>query len=105
MTSESFRKPPATEHGSGDALGEVIERAVESGFRRALNIHESTSTRLYTVKQAAAYLALSTREIYNMIESGELSLVKHGRRNMLDKRDLDIWIEQNKINKGVLKAR
>ena len=81
---------------AGDAFGEVIARAVEAGVRKALNIQDATNRRLFTVKEAAVYLALSTREIYNMIAAGELVAVKHGRRTMADKRDLDMWIERNK---------
>jgi excisionase family DNA binding protein len=42
------------------------------------------------------YLALSEREIYNMIANKDLSGVRHGRRLMLDIRDLDVWIATHK---------
>jgi excisionase family DNA binding protein len=82
-----------------DIFGRVIEQAVESGVKKALNISETTNRRLFSVEQAAVYLSLSEREVYNMISNGELRAVKHGRRKMLDIRDLDEWIESKKTNK------
>lgn len=49
-----------------------------------------------TVQEAAVYLALSEREVYNMIANKELNGVRHGRRLMLDIRDLDVWITAHK---------
>ena len=49
-----------------------------------------------TVQEASVYLALSEREIYNMIANKELSGIRHGRRLMLDIRDLDHWIAAHK---------
>jgi len=79
-----------------DAFQQVIEQAVEAGVRKALNVSEATNRRLFSVEEAAVYLSLSKRELYNMLASGELPGVVHGRRRMLDVRDLDTWIEKNK---------
>jgi excisionase family DNA binding protein len=82
-----------------DVLGRVIEQAVEHAVRRALNVHEATNRRLLSVEEAAVYLSLSKREIYNMIAMAnhQLRVVTRGRRKMLDIRDLDEWIERNKV--------
>ena len=79
------------------AFGRVIEEAVIEGLKKALNVSDVTGRRLVTAKQAALYLCLSEREIYNMISSRELCDVRHGRRLMLDIRDLERWIETNKV--------
>jgi excisionase family DNA binding protein len=79
-----------------DAFQEVIERAVEAGVRKALNISEVTNRRLLSIEEGAVYLSLSKREVYNMVATDELTAVTHGRRKMLDIRDLDAWIEQAK---------
>jgi excisionase family DNA binding protein len=79
-----------------DAFQEVIERAVEAGVRKALNISEVTNRRLLSIEDGATYLALSKREVYNMISGGKLPAVKHGKRTMLDMKDLDEWIERAK---------
>jgi excisionase family DNA binding protein len=79
-----------------DAFQQVIERAVETAVRKALNINDATNRRLLSIEEGAAYLSLSKREVYNMIAARELPAVTHGRRKMLDIRDLDQWIAQNK---------
>lgn len=56
-----------------------------------------TANRLRSIEESAAYLSLSKREIYNMIANRALPAVTHGRRKMLDIRDLDAWIDQNKL--------
>jgi excisionase family DNA binding protein len=79
-----------------DAFQHIIEQAVESGVRKALNLSEATNRRLLTITEGATYLALSKREIYNMIATGDLPAVTHGRRKMLDIHDLEEWIRRNK---------
>jgi excisionase family DNA binding protein len=79
-----------------DVLREVIEKAVEAGVRKALNVNETTNRRLLSVDEAARYLSRSKLEVYNMVANGELPAVRHGRRTMLDIRDLDHWIERSK---------
>jgi excisionase family DNA binding protein len=81
---------------ASDAFAEVIERAVEAAIRKALNLSEATNRRLMTIEEAAVYLSLSKREVYNMIATHELAAVTHGRRKMLDIVDLNQWIERNK---------
>jgi excisionase family DNA binding protein len=79
-----------------DVFESLIERAVEAGVRKALNVNEATNRRLFSIEEATVYLALSRREIYNMIASDELPAVKHGRRTLLDIQNLNEWIEQAK---------
>jgi len=79
-----------------DAIAEVIQRAVAAGVREAMNVHDATNRRLFTIEQAAEYLALSKREIWSMIAAEDLPVVARGRRRMLDIRDLDSWIEISK---------
>jgi excisionase family DNA binding protein len=57
---------------------------------------ESPSWRLLSPEEAAKLLSLSKREVYNMTANGQLPAVQHGRRKMLDVRDLESWIEENK---------
>jgi excisionase family DNA binding protein len=83
--------------GATDAISEVIERAVEAGVRKALNVSDATNRRLLSIVEGSVYLSLSKRELYNMIAAGELRAVAHGRRRMLDIRDLDEWITLNKV--------
>jgi excisionase family DNA binding protein len=61
-----------------------------------MNISDVSPRRLLTVQEASVYVALSEREIYNTIANKELPGVRHGRRLMIDLRDLEHWIESNK---------
>jgi excisionase family DNA binding protein len=82
-----------------DALSQVIEQAVATGVRKAFEgVNEGQTKRLLSVEQAATYLSLSKRELYNMIANRKLVAVKHGRRTMLDIRDLDAWIDFSKVS-------
>lgn len=82
---------------AGDVFGLVIEAAVERGVRKALPMSDVPSRRLFSPEDAGVYLDLSRREIDNMIARKELPSVKRGSRRMLDVRDLDAWIERNKV--------
>jgi excisionase family DNA binding protein len=53
--------------------------------------------RLYSVPEAALYLGRTVCAVREMLWSGKLPCVKDGRRVLLDVRDMDAWIEKNKI--------
>jgi len=61
-----------------------------------MKIGDISPRRLLTAQEAAVYLALSEREVYNMIANKELVGVRHGRRIMIDLRDIEKWIDSNK---------
>jgi excisionase family DNA binding protein len=82
--------------GARDAFGEAIAAAVETGLRKVLNLSEVTNRRVFSVEEAATYIRLSRREVYNMIATKQLRTVKHGKRTLLDIRDLDEWVELKK---------
>ena len=82
--------------GNIRGLDQIIEDAVFVAVQKALNGTNIGQRRLVTAKEAALFLCLSERELYNMIASKELPQVRHGRRLMLDVRDLERWIEVNK---------
>ena len=79
-----------------NAIQGVLDRAVEAAVRKALNVNDATNRRLFSIEEGAAYLSLSKREVYNMTTAGELPVVRHGRRKMLDILDLNEWIERCK---------
>jgi len=53
--------------------------------------------RLYSVEEAGVYLGRTTWAVREMIYAGKLPCVKDGRRVLLDIKDLDIWIDRNKM--------
>lgn len=74
-----------------------FEQAIEAACHRAVaSAMELRSRRLMKIPEAADYVALSRRELYNMIANGDLPVVSHGKCKMLDIRDLDAWIEKHK---------
>ena len=79
-----------------DAFSEIIKAACQAAIKEAMNLSDLSPRRLLTAQEAAVYLALSEREVYNMISNKELDGVRHGRRLMLDIRDLEIWISLHK---------
>jgi excisionase family DNA binding protein len=79
-----------------DAIGAVIERAVDAGVRKALNMSAATNRRPLSIEESAVYLALSRREVYNMLSTKEFPVVNRGRKKMIDIQDLNCWIERNK---------
>jgi excisionase family DNA binding protein len=50
-----------------------------------------------TVEEAAIYLGRSKEALQHMVASGKLATVKADRRVFLDIKDLDLWIDRNKI--------
>lgn len=52
---------------------------------------------LLSVKQAAVYIGRSEQAVQHLIFQRELPVVRVGRRVHLDRRDLDHWIENNKV--------
>jgi excisionase family DNA binding protein len=75
----------------------MIKAACHAAIKEAMNnIGDISPRRLMTAQEASVYLALSEREIYNMLANKELAGVRHGRRLMLDIRDLEDWIAAHK---------
>ena len=52
--------------------------------------------RLYTIPEAAYYLGRTVDAVYEMIWAGKIDYIKDGKRNLIDIRDMDKWIEENK---------
>ncbi len=52
--------------------------------------------RLYSIKEAAAYLGRTVCAVREMLWAGKLPYVKDGKRILLDIRDMDQWIEASK---------
>lgn len=79
-----------------DVITGIIKGAVAAGVREALNVYPATNRRVLSAEESAEYVGLSKAEIYNLMASGEIPTVAHGRRKMVDILDLDDWIERKK---------
>lgn len=53
--------------------------------------------RLYSIPEAAQYLGRSPWSVRHLIWAGELPSVRAGRRVHVDVRDMDEFIERNKV--------
>jgi excisionase family DNA binding protein len=69
---------------------------VDTVVPTALPEGTSVSPRLYRLPDAARYLSTSVWEIRKRIREGELPKIKIGKRFLLDRRDLDAYIESLK---------
>jgi excisionase family DNA binding protein len=54
------------------------------------------SPRLLTFEQAVAYLGRTNDAVQHMVSANKIPVVRADRRVLLDVRDLDHWIEDNK---------
>ena len=80
-----------------DALKTLIREAVQEGIRAERSSNGAAETkRLLTVEQAAQYLGRTELAVYQLISHKKLPTVRTDRRVMIDVRDLDRWIEENK---------
>lgn len=52
---------------------------------------------LLTSEQAAAFLSMSERKLWDLGNSGEIPRVMNGRSVRYDRRDLIAWIDRKKI--------
>ena len=71
------------------------------GFMKAQGItnpvSQRSNKRLYSLREASEYLGLGIWSVRRKIWNGEIPYIKAGqRRVLLDIRDMDTWIEQNK---------
>jgi excisionase family DNA binding protein len=53
--------------------------------------------RLMLPKSGAEYICVSVDVMRDMIKNGEIPFIRNGRRYLVDRVDLDKWIEKNKI--------
>lgn len=57
-----------------------------------------TPTRWFTIPQAAAYAGVSVKFIRTLIWSRSLRYTKAGKRFIVDRQDIDTWLESNKVS-------
>ncbi len=65
--------------------------------QRITNPMQRIPKRLYSVTEASIYLGRTVWAVREMIWAGKLPCIKDGRRILLDMRDMDAWVEKNKI--------
>ena len=81
---------------ASDPFSQMVRTACEDAIKGILKHPDFSSRRLLSIEETAIYLNICEREVYNLLSSKQLTSVRHGRRQMLDLRDLDAWIEARK---------
>src|SRR2546426_8296615 len=81
------------------ALIQAVAKEVASVVRADLARDGGTGVkqRLMTVEQAGVYLGRTKEAVQHLMDSGKISTVRPDRRVFIDIRDLDRWIEENKV--------
>ena len=69
---------PENQTAEGEVLSRLMEAACDAAIRKAPHITEIPPRRLMTIKETSTYLAISEREVYNMVANSELSGVVTG---------------------------
>lgn len=62
-----------------------------------MNTQPKGLKRLYSLPEAAVYLGRSTWSVRRLLWNGELPQVRAGRRVHVDVRDMDAFIDKNKV--------
>ncbi|WP_296458640.1 helix-turn-helix domain-containing protein [Rubinisphaera sp.] len=61
-----------------------------------ISVSTTEQSRLLNTRQAAAYLGLCERKIWQMSKDGDFPSVRAGKSLRFDVQDLDSWIENQK---------
>jgi excisionase family DNA binding protein len=72
----------------------------EQGLTKAQRIRNPAhrvTKRLYSINEASIYLGRSVWAVREMLWAGKLPCIKDGRRILLDIKDMESWVEKNKI--------
>ena len=55
-----------------------------------------TDDHFLTTEEVLAYLQVNLRTVYRLIKAGRIPAVRVGRQRRFRKRDIDVWLEQNR---------
>ena len=64
--------------------------------QRISNPSQKPNKRLYSIPEAGQYLGRTVWSIREMIYAGKIPYIRDGRRMLLDIKDMDSWIEENR---------
>ena len=84
-----------------ELASQLITKLTADVQARLPKAHATTAAtpqpRLLTVKDAARYTARSEQAVRHLIFNRDIPAIRTGRHVRLDRRDLDVWIERNRI--------
>lgn len=62
-----------------------------------MKTHLPIPKRLFSIPESGVYIARGVYGVRTLVWNGELPIVRHGRKIFIDVKDLDSFIERNKI--------
>ena len=77
-------------------VDQLINVLVERLAKKLSQDIGQTSSRLFTVEQAATYLGRTKEAVQHMVNQNKVPTVRTDRRVFIDRNDLDRWIEDHK---------
>jgi excisionase family DNA binding protein len=79
--------------GSSSPFEPLVELIADRVATKVVAMQEREKKRLYSTEEAARYLSLSSAQVYRLTVSGKLKSLREGRRRLIDRDELDRWIE------------
>ncbi len=67
------------------------------GDKKARGISDPLRKRLYTIEEAGVYLGRPPWGVRELIWKGKIPFIQDGRKYYLDLRDMDAYIEKQKV--------
>lgn len=77
--------------------GEISPKTAQVQRQKLSTKRQFSDKRLFTLSEAAVYLGRSEWAVRRLIWSGELPHIRQGRRVHLDVRDMEQFIDRNRV--------
>ena len=95
---QGYIRPTVSQQGmSAPTTMPVKRRLLKPGAEFVQHPVVASSPRLLTIPMAAAYLSCSVWSIRNLIWNRAIPHIQIGKRFLLDRADLDSYVEKNKV--------
>ena len=93
-------KECAQEHPSALSFHQLLEMIAEKVAAKLVAEPLRLQPRLMTISQAAVYTGQSAECLQQLLTSGAIPILCTGKQVLVDRQDLDGWIEQHKYKAG-----
>lgn len=77
-----------------DQFVDSLASAVASRVIAQLSANGGLQKRLMTVEEAAEYIGRSKQATYHLISAAKIPIKRQGSRVFIDRKELDLWIDQ-----------
>ena len=80
----------------GTANKNNMSKQLDRKTQRIMNPSCMIQKRLFSIQEGAVYLGRTVWAVREMLWAGKIPFVKDGRRILIDIKDMEDWIDQNK---------